>query len=403
MRVTIGRQPIQVRVGSSVVVSADAAALALLDAKADAGDAFQNGVRAGFKHTNGPISVGDAAVSNRSFDPGLLVALNKTPTDNFHGVSTSYNIADMGGFAFAEFDARSIFAGNVNHRVALQDGGEKTGAGTQQDNYAVFAGLTVSGGTVLRSTGLHYGVTKSGSGSITQHFVVNGNALAEYTNPGAPSSGNTNYLLYNSGGGARISIDGQIRGKGFYAGTSEGGLVEAFTAVIDGSANAYTYYGQSGVWNWRVGMKKDETSLKILGNSTLALEVTAVSNHLLPGVDGTQNLGSGAARFGTVYASTGTINTSDAREKKNVSAIPDKWLDAWSDVEWVRFKMKGGDRWHIGLVAQQVHAAFAKHGLDAFEIGLCCFDEWDGGDRWGLRYDECQAMESAYRRRRDRK
>jgi Chaperone of endosialidase len=141
--------------------------------------------------------------------------------------------------------------------------------------------------------------------------------------------------------------------------------------------------------------------------------------------DNAKSLGYSSQRFSVVYAGTGSINTSDEREKENISAIPDEWLDAWADVEWCRFMFKGGKRWHIGLVAQRVHAAFAAHGLDAFEIGLCCFDQWnerrvpemtvneageaaptgkeliekEAGDRWGLRYDECFAIEAAWHRR----
>ncbi|MBO9724303.1 MAG: tail fiber domain-containing protein [Novosphingobium sp.] len=120
-----------------------------------------------------------------------------------------------------------------------------------------------------------------------------------------------------------------------------------------------------------------------------------------------------------------------------------------------------GARWHTGLIAQQVRDAFIAHGLDATKIGsknaLLCYDEWDeerepifeerqvdtetvvidriatgvldaegnmrfrevtedrpvmgmvdtgetrvtlpAGSRWGLRYDECQAMEAAWQRR----
>ncbi len=143
--------------------------------------------------------------------------------------------------------------------------------------------------------------------------------------------------------------------------------------------------------------------------------------NFLPGADNAFKLGAGSRRFSTVYAATGSINTSDEREKEEIGDIPDAWLDAWGDVAWQCFKFKGGWRWHVGLIAQRVHAAFKAHGLDAFEIGLCCFDQWDAemrdivdddgeptgkqeeiaaaGDRWGLRYDECFAMEAAWVRR----
>lgn len=142
-----------------------------------------------------------------------------------------------------------------------------------------------------------------------------------------------------------------------------------------------------------------------------------------PSQDGVMNLGTSNRRFGTIFASSGSINTSDERDKNVIGDIPDAWLDAWSNVNWARYKFNGGNRWHLGLVAQRIHAAFANHGIDAFDIGLCCFDTWDdqyetaldnngdqthdvdpkliqeAGERWGLRYDECFAMEAAWQRR----
>lgn len=155
-----------------------------------------------------------------------------------------------------------------------------------------------------------------------------------------------------------------------------------------------------------------------------------------PGADNSQPLGAGSYRWSVVYAGTGSINTSDEDEKDDIGAIPDAWLDAWGDVEWCRYRFRDaiadkgdGARWHVGLIAQRVRDAFAARDLDATEIGLLCRDEWDAapavaaspatlgpdgetlvpprpaqparpaGARWGLRYDECQAMEAAWQRR----
>ena len=98
-------------------------------------------------------------------------------------------------------------------------------------------------------------------------------------------------------------------------------------------------------------------------------------------------------------------------------AIPPEVLAAWADVEWVRYKLKDGssNRWHTGLIAQQVIAAFAAHSLDAREYGVVCWEEWeeeavlaeDGvtvvtpaktTGAWSVRYDEAYAIESAYQR-----
>lgn len=155
-----------------------------------------------------------------------------------------------------------------------------------------------------------------------------------------------------------------------------------------------------------------------------------LSGQFAPAGDNNKALGAPTKRFSVIYAGTGAINTSDARDKKHVGAIPDSWLDAWGDVGWQRYRFRQAGtgkrqkgRWHVGLVAQAVHAAFEGHGLDAFELGLLCRDAWDAereavvsqqtgkampkrmrvvqaaGDRWGLRYDECFAMEAAWVRR----
>lgn len=171
---------------------------------------------------------------------------------------------------------------------------------------------------------------------------------------------------------------------------------------------------------------------------------------LRPVGDNTVALGGASYRYSVVYAATGSINTSDERSKQQIESIPDEWLDAWGDVEWSRYKFNDavalkGDaeaRWHLGLVAQRVRDAFANRNLDAFTIGLLCHDEWDeetkpiyeevtvpavideetgevieaerieqvdtgevevtleAGDRYGLRYEECFAIEAAWQRRR---
>lgn len=167
------------------------------------------------------------------------------------------------------------------------------------------------------------------------------------------------------------------------------------------------------------------------GSGTLATRwVVDTGGGYLPGADNAYNIGWAGGRVKELFCANGTINTSDAREKQDIGAIPDAWLDAWGDVQWQRFRWidavaeKGeAARWHIGLIAQEIDAAFKARGLDASAIGLLCYDEWaeepaapavldgDGnesvparegrpaGSRWGVRYSECAALEAAWVRR----
>ena len=237
--------------------------------------------------------------------------------------------------------------------------------------------------------------------------------------------------------------------------------VNGSLAVASGSFLHTPYNGATNTGTVRSGVQCDgvNQTLNFYTANGYRGQFTSGGN-LVPGADNAQALGSAGGRWSVLYATTGTINTSDARSKQDITPIPDEWLDAWGDVDWKRYKFidavqaKGDDaRWHLGLVAQAVRDAFAARGLDAATIGLLCFDQWDeevepiyetvtktrivqrptgnmlltsppqeemeeveetyeeqvdtgetrvtleAGDRYGLRYDECQAMEAAWQRR----
>lgn len=224
------------------------------------------------------------------------------------------------------------------------------------------------------------------------------------------------------------SVSGAITVTGCEFELADDGTAKDVFFAGSGNGNASSYFGNHRLQN--VGGTPSEggnqfvRGIKVLGDM-FRLGGDGASNNdwfefyetiFAAGLDNTVNLGSGGQRFGTVFAATGTINTSDEREKEQIEGIPDEWLDAWADVNWVRFKWrdavaeKGEEaRWHIGLIAQQVRDAFAGHGIDAHKIGLLCYDEWEdsphndrikAGNRYGLRYEQCEAMEAAFQRRR---
>jgi hypothetical protein len=136
---------------------------------------------------------------------------------------------------------------------------------------------------------------------------------------------------------------------------------------------------------------------------------------ILPATDNASPLGSSSLRFSTVYAGTGTINTSDATLKvirtTQVSDAEKAWAAAIKVVPY-QFKdavaEKGGykARIHFGVLAQDVYAAGITAGiLDPFQYAFLCRDMLvetaDDGTtspildasgeqviRWGIRYDE---------------
>lgn len=102
-----------------------------------------------------------------------------------------------------------------------------------------------------------------------------------------------------------------------------------------------------------------------------------------PGADNTQNFGSGSLRWATIYAGTGTINTSDERYKvlREGGDLSDAEYRAWSNVRAIvyqdkdSFERKGSAaRLHVGYSWQSIQAAFEAEGLDAARYGLWCED-----------------------------
>lgn len=121
---------------------------------------------------------------------------------------------------------------------------------------------------------------------------------------------------------------------------------------------------------------------RMRGNNVDQYRIT--SANLRPAVDGGPALGHPSFKFSVVYANTGTINTSDERYKREIRPVDEACLRAWAKVEYMQYKMleavedKGdGARWHFGLMAQRVQEAFESEGLNAFDYGLLCYDEWD--------------------------
>ena len=160
------------------------------------------------------------------------------------------------------------------------------------------------------------------------------------------------------------------------------------------------------------------------GSLSTTAAVTNI-NTVRPNADGASTIGTAALRFSTVYATTGTINTSDERAKQQIKPIDKAALKAWGKVEFLQYKFndaaeeKSSDaRWHFGVVAQRVQEAFAAEGIDAFDYGLLCYDEWEeeqevldddgtvitpyreAGNRFGVRYEEALVLECAYLRSR---
>lgn len=96
------------------------------------------------------------------------------------------------------------------------------------------------------------------------------------------------------------------------------------------------------------------------------------------------SLGRSNALWTDVFAATGTINTSDKRMKTEICSESDSEFQAVLDAideldakcfqfnDAIQKKGVANARKHFGYYAQDIIAAFEKHGLNAFEYGIVC-------------------------------
>jgi hypothetical protein len=117
----------------------------------------------------------------------------------------------------------------------------------------------------------------------------------------------------------------------------------------------------------------------------------ATSRSWVPSTDNTRALGDASFRWTVVYAATGTINTSDARDKNNIRLLNDKeksvGIALRSLVRAYNWKT-GSTETYVGVIAQDVIAAFEAKGLSAYDYGVID----SNGEKLGVRYDQIFAF-----------
>ncbi len=189
------------------------------------------------------------------------------------------------------------------------------------------------------------------------------------------TSGNTDLLIGNAAS-TKLAIKGGPTGNVELVAPAIVPPVDTTNSIGTG---AYRFGSINGmiVAAWT---KLNTELIQHLGSGVIELDGAAIR----PYTNGNINLGDATKRWAEVFAVNGTINTSDRNAKRDIEPI--KGGDALNFVrklEPVKYKWKdGGKRWHTGFISQDV--------LKSNPLGLS--DNWAGyvdtGNGLGLRYSE---------------
>ena len=210
--------------------------------------------------------------------------------------------------------------------------------------------------------------------SGTERLGIHGNGSVGI---GTPSP--TARLHISDAADCTVRITSASSGSAWLAASAPNGL------IIINETNTNTSFGTNGVSRWAI----------------------TNTGHLVSLSDNGYDVGGPSNRVRVVYAGTGTINTSDAREKHWLTVSEDRrakdrriaraifdelgWFQ-WKDA--VAEKGEDGARWHFGPRAQHVWKIVADEGLAPPLVGRgstqrpdpdwtgptppawLCFDEW---------------------------
>lgn len=226
------------------------------------------------------------------------------------------------------------------------------------------AGYSNTTGSYNTLVGYQAGYSISGSGNTLNTFI-------------GQSAG------YNITTGTKNTIIGTYNGN-------QGGLdirtASNYIVLSDGDGNPRGWFNNSG-------------NLVIGGDSTAA--------RILPQTDNAGYVGQASHRWSAIYAVTGTIQTSDVNQKQDIASLDDAEKSVATRIKSLikKFRFKDavaekGDaaRIHVGVVAQEVAAAFVAEGLDPARYALFCSDTWtdettnEEVTRLGIRYEELLAF-----------
>tara|TARA_R100001086_G_scaffold44335_1_gene19605 strand:+ start:8333 stop:9736 length:1404 start_codon:yes stop_codon:yes gene_type:complete len=154
------------------------------------------------------------------------------------------------------------------------------------------------------------------------------------------------------------------------------------------SAPSYTFAGDTDTGMFRTDATSNDISFTCAGTAKLRMNINAI----FPATDDSYDVGQTSFRFDDVFATNGTIQTSDQNTKNTITAT-DLGLDFINKLNPVSYKFNGKTRTHYGLIAQEIETVLGTISKSATDFAGFCKDEVDSEGNsitpiYGLRYTE---------------
>ena len=275
------------------------------------------------------------------------------------------------------------------------DSGEKVGIGTTSPARQLHVSNSGAALLLLESTGddngqLLFGdsadgtVGKVGYTHSTDHmfFNTNGSEQMRITSGGSLLVGKTDTSTASEGA---VFTPGDLSSF-----TRNGNTVLRVRRNTDGGDTIQIY--QDGDLAGAIGSVNVSSGERLtIGDSNTKLRFNNGAGEITPCGNGGGNrdnvidLGDSGARFDDIFATNGTIQTSDQNEKQDIASLTTAEITAakaisklFKTYKWKDKVAAKGDaaRTHTGVIAQEVQTAMTDAGLDASNYAFWCSDTW---------------------------
>jgi hypothetical protein len=290
----------------------------------------------------------------------------------------------------------------INIPDAITVSGSNVGIGNSSSGYIFTAGETrlyVGDGTEHAGVQVLSGTNKWGGLEFADDTTnANAQGLIAYYHP-------DNYMQFKTNGSERMRLDGSgnfMFGKDNIQDADSGFVIEAtgFTnhhrdsgtvSVFDRGTNngeilsfrrngtVVGSIGRGGSGFYISGIASTDFGVLFDGSGLISCTGAGVIR------DNQYDMGHGGFRWNDIYATNGSINTSDFNEKQDIASLTatemlvGKRISAlFKTFRWKDAVVEKGDnaRTHTGVIAQDVQAAFTAEGLDVGDYALFTSFTW---------------------------